>query len=77
MNCSNCNAPLGIDQRDRKIKYCSEECRSIIYYDKIKRNDIREALRIDNWKSIGHIKLSTLRRLGFDIIIKEKEISTL
>jgi len=77
MNCVTCNQLLTLDQEDRKIPYCSGNCRVKFYHGKRKKKEILKAVAENSLKRIGHYKISTLEKLGFILIIKEKEISTL
>ncbi len=78
MNCVTCNEPLTLREEERRIKYCCGACRSIHYRNIKLRAAVTLALKESKfYNRIRHFKISTLEELGYVVIIKEKEISTL
>jgi len=77
MNCVTCHVVLTLDQEKRKVPYCSGNCRVKFYHARNAKKEIFKALTENSFERIGHYKISTLEKLGFVLVIKEKEISTL
>ncbi len=76
MICIICGVTLMITQINstREINYCSEYCRLQYYRNQRDMKDIRLALDTNDFNQIGRFKLSKFIRLGFKVLIFEKEI---
>jgi len=72
----NCNVVLNVDQCERKIKYCSQYCRTQIYRKLKWRKEVKELFQSEN-PLLDNITVKKIKEAGFDVIIKEKEISNL
>jgi hypothetical protein len=58
---------------NRKVFYCSINCRNIYYRRRDARRDILDDLKKDNfYKKIQHYKVSTILKAGFKVLIFDK-----